>query len=660
MCGLVGILHLQQQDSSRLEHSVRAMADTLVHRGPDDHGAWVNPERTLALGFRRLAILDLSPTGHQPMTSPSGRFTIVFNGEVYNHERLRKDLGGGRLRGGSDTEVVLHAFDQWGPRRALDRFIGMFAMAVWDEREQELWLVRDRMGIKPLYVARTSSGMAFASELRALRKAPGFDSSLDLDGVHSFLQYLYFPAPHTPYSSVRKLLPGHFLRVSANRLATEGIPASEPWWTLDGARRTGTATASGRPPAPESALVDELEELLIDAVGLRMIADVPVGALLSGGIDSSMIVALMQQQVSHPVRTFTIGFDDPAHDESVHARRVADHIGTDHTELVLTGEDALKLIPAAPRIFDEPLADPSQLPTFLVCELARRSVTVALSGDGGDELFAGYNRHVAGGRILPRVSRLPRTPRRWLGGLLRSVPTGTWERGREWIPGPAGRLRLAGAKAHKLGRLLQAPSESEMYRTLLRTGIDPSALLRNGTHTLDPVREGLDQLGGRPVTLADMLYSDQRHYLPDDLLQKVDRASMAVSLEARVPLLDHRVVEFSWSLPDHMKIRDGQGKWLLRRVLDRYVPGHLLDRPKTGFTVPVERWLAGPLREWGEDLLLSPDPVRDALFHPDALARSWKRFRAGRVEEAMDLWAILTLLSWRAHWGVDNLTDRAA
>ncbi len=660
MCGLAGILNVRPQDPSHLEESIRGMADTLVHRGPDDGGAWVNSQGTLGLGFRRLAILDLSPMGHQPMNSPSGRFSLVFNGEVYNHNRIRSELGAVPFRGGSDTEVVLHAFDRWGILGALDRFIGMFAMAAWDEQEQELWLIRDRMGIKPLYVAKTPSGMAFASELRALRQAPGFDSSLDLNGVPSFLQYLYFPAPYTPYDSVRKLPPGHFLRVSVDRLATGGIPASEPWWTLDRARRGGAVAASGRASSPESALVDELEELLADAVGLRMIADVPVGALLSGGIDSSVVVALMQRQASRPVRTFTIGFDDPSHDESGHARRVADHIGTEHTELFLTGADALELIPTLPRIFDEPLADPSQLPTFLVCQLARRSVTVALSGDGGDELFGGYNRYVAGGRILPRASRLPRVPRRWLGELLRTVPPGAWDRGGQWIPGLAGRLRLAGAKAQKLGRLLDAPSESEMYRTLLRTGIDPNSLLRNGTSLHDPVREGLDRLGEGRVSLADMLYSDQRHYLPDDLLQKVDRASMAVSLEARVPLLDHRLVEFSWSLPDDVKIRDGQGKWLLRRVLDRHVPAHLLDRPKTGFTVPVERWLAGPLRDWAEDLLLAPDPFRDELFRPEPLARSWKRFNSGRPEEAMGLWAILTLLSWRAHWGVDNLTHRAA
>ena len=661
MCGFAGILNGVPEDTARSRASVRTMSEQLAHRGPDDHGDWVDPGGHAAMGFRRLAILDLSPAGHQPMTSHSGRYTIAFNGEVYNFRRIRAELGGRvPLRGESDTEIILHAFERWGIRGALDRFIGMFAMAVWDRDRRSLTLVRDRMGIKPLYFARTRTGVAFASELNVLRSAPGLDTALDLDGLRAFVQYLYFPAPYTPIAAIRKLEPGSLMEIHPRDVADPStpLPSPERWWTLEGVRRTHSRQAGAERGDTEA--VEELESLLEDAIGLRMISDVPLGALLSGGIDSSLVVALMQRQSREPVRTFSIGFDDPAHDESVHARRVAHHLGTDHSELRVTGADALDLVPRMPYLFDEPLADPSVLPTHLVSELARRNVTVALTGDGGDELFAGYTRYTAGLGIIQRLSRFPAMPRRWLGTALQSVKPEFLDRWLPRAPGRLGKVRLPASKAHKFGKLLSEGPEWEIYRSLIRTVVHPDTLLLQGGGGHDLIANRLQKLGMNGLSLGDLLQFDQEHYLPDDLLQKVDRTSMAVSLEARVPLLDHRVVEFSWGLPDTMKLRNGRGKWILRKILDRHVPRELIDRPKTGFTVPVESWLAGPLREWAEELILAPDPFRDTLFRAAALERSWKRFQDGRREEALGLWAVLTFLAWRKSWGIESITGPEA
>jgi asparagine synthase (glutamine-hydrolysing) len=658
MCGFAGILSGVPDETARSRAAVRIMSEHLAHRGPDDHGEWVDPSGHAALAFRRLAILDLSPAGHQPMTSHSGRYTVAFNGEVYNFRRIRAELGEQvPFRGESDTEVILHAFERWGVRRALDRFIGMFAIAVWDRDTRSLILIRDRMGIKPLYVARTRTGVAFASELNALRTAPGLDTALDLDGLRAFVQYLYFPAPHTPIASIRKLEPGHLMEIRPHDLQDRSspIPQSEPWWTLEGIRRSQSDRA--RSERGDAEAIQELELLLQDAIKLRMIADVPLGALLSGGIDSSLVVALMQQQSGHPVRTFSIGFDDPIHDEAVHARKVAEHLGTEHAELRVTGSDALDLVPRMPHLFDEPLADPSVLPTYLVSELARRHVTVALTGDGGDELFAGYTRHTAGLGIIHRLSRFPALPRRWLGSALQRVSPELLGRWLPRVPGRLGRMRLPAGKTHKLGRLLSEGPSWEIYRSLIRTVTNPDALLVPAGGGADLVAERLRQLGESGLSLGDLLQVDQEHYLPDDLLQKVDRSSMAVSLEARVPLLDHRVVEFSWGLPDAMKLRNGRGKWIPREILDRHVPRELIDRPKTGFTVPVESWLEGPLREWAEEILLAPDPFRDALFRSVALRTSWERFLAGRREEALGLWAVLTFLAWCRSWGIESISE---
>jgi asparagine synthase (glutamine-hydrolysing) len=645
------------------------MAQALDHRGPDDRGTWTDRSARVAFGFRRLSVQDLSTAGHQPMTSPSGRFSMVYNGEVYNFQKLRDQLGdsGSSFRGHSDSEVILHAFERWGVRSAVVRFIGMFAIAVWDRDAGVLWLIRDRLGVKPLYVARTSHGIAFASQLSAIMRAPGFTATAAPSEISDYLAYLFFPGPTTPFKHVRKVLPGHLLRLKPDT-ADQALEAGEPWWTVGQARRTGdqrknrapcgssrssgfgrTSVSSASDPRSDSEVVEALDHILGDAVRQRLVADVPVGALLSGGIDSSLVVALMQRYSTTPVRTFTIGFDDPVHDESGHARSVADYLGTKHTELVVTGADALQVVPRLPEIFDEPLADPSQIPTYLVSALAREHVTVALSGDGGDELFAGYTRHVTGSHLIPKLARWPATPRRWLGSVLATIPPHIWERMWPLVTPRGHELRLVAQKMEKLGWLLQCGSENEMYLRLLRAG-HASGSKRVARLGSDAIMGEEWHVDGERTLLSNMLALDQRVYLPEDLLQKVDRASMAVSLELRVPMLDHRVVEFSWKLEDHHKLRQGEGKWVLRQLLRRYVPPHLVDRPKTGFSVPLARWLRGPLAGWAEELLFRENPSRDALISRREVRASLERLKKGRESEALALWAVLMFELWRDRW----------
>lgn len=661
MCGFAGLIHIQSTEKGELAARVGVMADALDHRGPDDSGLWLDPAGHVALGFRRLSILDLSPAGHQPMVSPSGRLAMVFNGEVYNFSELRDALTdeGTSFRGKSDSEVVLAAIDRWGLEPALQRLIGMFAIALWDIEARELTLIRDRLGIKPLYLARTKAGFAFASELGALMRAPGFDTALDPSAIQTYLRYLYIPAPRTPFGSVSKVPPGHLIRIPHRALRTDedAFPAI-PYWSLGDARVAGSTAPLSDRSSSDASLTEALDALLNDAVRLRMVADVPLGALLSAGIDSTLVVALMQVHSSQPVRTYTIGFDQREHDESERARRIARHIGTDHTELRLGGKDALDVVPMLAEIFDEPLADPSQIPTYLVSRLARQNVTVALSGDGGDELFAGYNRYAYGSKLIGKASRMPVRPRRMLGSVLRQIPTSAVDQLYSLGGLRTGGNRLVGQKANKLGRLLGSPSPSTMYRTLLSSLDNPQDLMMGAAAEWDPILEALPE-GNMGLSLDDMQLVDQRYYLPDDLLQKVDRASMALSLEVRVPLLDHRVVEFSWMLPERCKIRHGRTKWLLRQVLQRYVPSRLVEGPKVGFTVPIASWLRGALRPWAEDMLLERSRLRDNLFNRTAVESVWRRFLGGHSEHALGLWAIATLEAWRRHWRVEDIREAA-
>jgi asparagine synthase (glutamine-hydrolysing) len=626
------------------------MVDPIVHRGPDDQGAWVDADRGIGFGFRRLAIIDLSEHGHQPMRSPSGRFTVVFNGEVFNHGELRRELEKAhyRFRGHSDTETILAAFEHWGIEAAVRRFVGMFAIAVWDAKGGTLSLIRDRLGIKPLFVFSRPGLVTFGSELKALLAGPEFDRSLNEEAIASYLRYLYVPAPESIFRHVRKLLPGHILTI---RSAGESLPESDPYWSVSAAALQGVDHPAR---GTDEEMLDGLEELLGDAVRLRLQADVPVGALLSGGIDSTTVVALAQAASDRPLRTYSIGFDVPEYDETAAAAGVARHLGTDHSELMLTGRAALDVVPGLPQLFDEPLADPSQIPTFLICQLARQEVTVALSGDGGDEILGGYHRYIQGERFIGRLQRVPRPVRRAVGAGIGTFPSTTWDGAyRAVAPAlpEAYRHRLPGEKMVKLGALMRTGSAVDMYRSLLSAWQRPESLLRRRHDRESAVERALVANPSLPL-LERMMAADQATYLADDLLAKVDRASMAVSLEVRVPMLDHRVVEYAWSLPRHLKVRGDVGKWALRQILYRHVPRVLVDRPKMGFTVPTAAWLRGPLRSWAGDLLFSSAAATDGLLDQRALSRAWNEFQGGRSEMATGMWAVLMLQAWRQHWAV--------
>jgi asparagine synthase (glutamine-hydrolysing) len=645
MCGFAGVLTSAPYSRDQLAEYARRMSAPIAHRGPDDSGVWAD-EAGVAFGFRRLAILDLSPHGHQPMCSASGRFVVAFNGEIYNFSDLRRELEshGHRFRGGSDTEVILAAFEQWGIRAAVRRFAGMFAIAVWDAEQRALSLIRDRLGKKPLYIYREPGLITFGSELKALMAGPAFNRAIDHEALASYFRYLCVPAPKTIFRHTIKLRPAHLLTLTD---ANAALPAAECYWSLPEAARSGLE----HPIAGSDAdAINELEGVLGDAVRCRLRSDVPLGALLSGGIDSSLVVALMQEASARPVKTFTIGFREEAFDEAPHAARVARHLGTDHTELLLTGDDAQNLVPRLPEIFDEPFADPSQLPTLLVSQLARQHVTVALCGDGGDELFGGYNRYVYGTRVLPRVNRIPRPVRQYVGAGLQLVPAAAWAGAHRAAAGLLPRVasQRAGEQMSKLANLMTAASTGQMYQSLLSAWQRPQHLLRDCPAGDDQHSSMLD--AGPGQLLDQMMLADQMAYLPDDLLAKVDRASMAVSLEVRAPLLDHRVAEFSWRLPNALKVRGTSGKWILRQVLYRHVPQAIVERPKMGFSVPIDRWLRGPLRTWGESLLLDKLCDRTALLNTAAVTTAWQNLQAGRSNGGAALWAVLMFQAWRQRW----------
>lgn len=648
MCGFAGLLTRVPTAVPDLRRQAERMGAALAHRGPDDEGAWSDDSAGVALAFRRLAILDLSPMGHQPMASPSGRFTMVFNGEVFNFGDLRRELEarGVGFRSRSDTEVILAGFEAWGIRDALQRFVGMFALAVWDARERTLTLARDRLGIKPLFVSQHRGLVLFGSELKALMQHPGFDRTLDLDAVAHFLRYLYITGPATIFAHTRKVPPGHLLTLRPDA-GTVAEPA--PYWSLAEAAARGRAAPFA---GTDAEAVEELDRRLREAIGLRMIADVPLGAFLSGGVDSSTVVALMQAQNSGPVRTYSIAFQDPDYNEADCARAVAAHLGTDHHQIDVTGDDVLALVPRMAEVYDEPLADTAQLPLTLMCATARPRVTVALSGDGGDEIFAGYTRYLRGEGLSRRIEAMPGLLRRGLArgaGMLARPGGNPVLRAAAAFGGVALRERAPGERLAKLARLLRETEVSGMYRALMSVWDDPARLVPGASGSADRLLE-IMQGQAEPDLLRRMQLADQLTYLPDDQLAKVDRASMACGLEVRVPLLDHRVVEFSWTLPRRMLVRDGQGKWLLRRVLDRYVPRALIDRPKMGFSVPIDRWLRGPLRTWADELLDPAALERDGLLHAAPIRAAWADLCDGRGEVGLGLWAVVMLQAWRQRW----------
>lgn len=617
------------------------MAAQLVHRGPDDGGVW--HAAGVGFSFRRLSILDLSQSGHQPMRSASGRYTIAFNGEIYNHKAIRAELAsrGHRFGGHSDTEVLLAAFEQWGIKASLPRTIGMFAFAVWDADQRVLTLARDRLGKKPLFVASMPGLVLFGSELKALVADPDFDRTVDPETVAAFLRYAYVPAPHCIYRSTIKIPPAHLLEI---RDADAPLPAAEPYWDVRVAAKEGVTLRM----SDSRETLEALSTLLDDAVRLRLESDVPVGALLSGGIDSSLVVARMQRLSPGTVRTFTIGFDEPEWDESTHADAIARQLGTSHTLLRVSGADALAVVPEIPNIFDEPLADPSQIPTVLVSRLARSQVTVALCGDGGDEIFGGYNRYVSGPPAILRAMAVPGVVRRLSGQALGRVPAAAWDAAARLIP--AGRRpRLAGEKIQKLARLLLARSPAGGYRSLVSAIQDPTRVVPASRDIIELEQRILD--GFPMLTLAErMMLADQIGYLPDDLLAKADRASMSASLELRSPLLDHRIVEFGWQIPMEAKIRSGKTKWILRELLARDVPRELFERPKMGFSVPVRAWLTGPLRSWAEDMISASSLAETPLLDAASVRNEWQALRAGRGGNGLGMWALLQFIAWWQRW----------
>ena len=697
MCGFAGFLLGQPGGLDGMEALATHMANTIAHRGPDDFGAWAEAQAGIALGHRRLSIVDLSPAGHQPMTSRSGRFVMAFNGEIYNHMELRAELeknslptvgatphscplpkeqGVGHVwRGHSDTETLLAGFEQWGIEATLAKTVGMFAIALWDARERSLHLARDRFGEKPLYYGWAGSGASkafvFGSELKALRAFPGFSNPVCRQALAQYMRFTVVPAPRSIYQGIYKLEPGCMLTIIGappveaptqplSPLAVHGSLSVRRWWSLADMVQAGTKNQL----TDEVEAVQQLEQRLADAVRLQSLADVPLGAFLSGGVDSSAIVALMQQQATRPVKTFTVGFEESGFDESPHARAVAKHLGTDHSELFVKAAETQSIIAQLPAMYDEPFADSSQIPTHLVCRAARQHVTVVLSGDAGDELFGGYNRYFWGPRIWAKLAWLPYPLRQALGSAISAIPISGWDALSRplnaMLPGGKG-ISQAGDKAHKLAaRLDNVRNMDDLYLSLVSEWQDPASVVRSETglssHGRKNEKDKRDCDSSVTInnflipenlnSVERMMYRDSMTYLPDDILCKVDRAAMATGLETRVPFLDHRVAELAWQMPIGMKIRGNQGKWALRQVLSKHVPDELIDRPKAGFGIPIGEWICGPLRPWAESLLAENRLQQEGYFYPAPIRQKWAEHLSGKRVHTASLWAVLMFQAW--------------
>lgn len=678
MCGFAGFFLGQPGDLNGLQSLVNHMAKSIANRGPDDFGAWADEQAGIALGHRRLSIVDLSPAGHQPMTSSGGRFMMAFNGEIYNHLDIRTELRAAGAapawRGHSDTETLLAGFEHWGVEATLVKTVGMFAIALWDVKDRTLHLMRDRFGEKPLYYGWAGNGagraFVFGSELKALRAFPGFANTVCRQALAQYMRFKYVPAPRSIYQDIYKLEPGCLLSITGTPPAaapaqplrppvTHGTLSMRRWWSLADVVVAGAKKQLSN----EAEAVQQLEQRLLDAVRLQSLADVPLGAFLSGGVDSSAIVALMQRQSTRPVKTFTVGFEETGFDESPHARAVATHLGTDHAEMFVTAAEAQAVIAQLPAMYDEPFADSSQIPTHLVSRAARQHVTVALSGDAGDELFGGYNRYFWGPRIWSKLAWLPYPARQMLGAAISAIPIAGWDAlsrpANAMRPGGRG-IAQTGDKAHKLAARLRGVRDlDDLYLSLVSEWQDPAQVVigDNGGTMVEPQSPLADplpesDLEGAANSPLRMMYRDSMTYLPDDILCKVDRAAMATSLETRVPFLDHRVAELAWQLPLDMKIREGQGKWALRQVLYRHVPHELIDRPKAGFGIPVGQWLRGPLRPWAEGLFNEKRLHQEGYFYAAPIRRKWTEHLTGQRDHTASLWSVLMFQAWLKEQGL--------
>lgn len=657
MCGIAGLISSQAVDRA----IVQRMTDTIIHRGPDDQGLWVDQESRVALGHRRLSIIDLSPLGHQPMQSASSRYVLTYNGEIYNHAQLRAELdesrgsstGGNDWRGNSDTETLLEALATWGLEQTLERCVGMFAFALWDRRERRLHLVRDRFGEKPLYYGWVGKDFLFASELKSIRSHPKFNNAVDRRALRLYASRNYIPGPHSIYEGIYKLEPGSILTITPEAAARPlkeppspagggGDPRLKRYWSYADVLRQGAQSSFRN----EGEALDQLEQALVAAIKGQSVADVPVGAFLSGGIDSSTVVALYQKYARTPIRTFAIGFEDATLNEAHHAKAVAQHFGTVHEERYVTVREARDVIPLLPSMYDEPFGDASQIPTHLVSRFARDHVKVALSGDGGDELFGGYNRHLAAPKLWAMMQHVPARMRRAVGGALSHVPPQAWTRVLGLLRG--GTRPDSGTKVQKAFRVAAgACSLDDVYGSFLdEWSWQPSPVLGHGQPRHPPFSDGDGVRNGSELTR--MIYLDAVSYLPDDILCKVDRAAMAVSLETRVPFLDHRVAEVAARMPDDMKVRGGQGKYILRKLLYGQAPRPLFERPKSGFGIPVGEWIRGELRPWAENLLDEKRLAEQGFFNPRIIHRRWKRHLARQEDAGSALWSVLMFQAWLA------------
>ena len=643
MCGLSGVFGGSKHEDLTL--ILTKMGNKLQHRGPDDVGVWVSQNSHIGLAHQRLSVVDLSEAGHQPMHSSSGRYVIAFNGEIYNHLELRESLCKSesllQWKGHSDTETLLMAIEHWGLDEAVKQSVGMFAFALWDCEKRELFLVRDRVGEKPLYYGWQGQGdkrsFIFGSEISSLKEHPAFESIIDRNSICLYLRHNYIPSPYSIYQGISKLAPGCILSISESKMETEIYP----YWSACDVAVSKTQTPFDGSP---SEAVSELERLCMGSIKQQMISDVPLGAFLSGGIDSSTIVALMQEQSQNQVKTFTIGFHEKEYNEAQHAKIVAEHLKTDHTELYVSHEDAINVIPKLASLYSEPFADSSQIPTFLISQLAKQDVTVALSGDAGDELFCGYNRYQMTNMMWKKLSMLPTPVRSLASKCITSFSPQTLDKLRGCLPSSK-QFNSIGDKLHKGAGVLLSQSVDELYLGLVSHHLEPASIVIGGKEMPTLLTENAPDLEGLD-DVQRMMALDLVTYLPDDILVKVDRASMGVSLESRIPFLDHRIIEFAWSLPLSMKIREGQSKWPLRQILYKHVPRKIIDRPKMGFGVPIDTWLRGPLRDWAESLLDESRLQREGYFHPIPIRKRWDEHLSGKRNWQYFLWNILMFQAW--------------